>query len=222
MGGTKEVTGYTHLGARDYDPTLGHFLSRDPVVDLADPQQINGYAYSHNSPVTISDPTGTYDTCGNDDPFGNGACPPPVLPPGEPDEDRGGAPGSGSQTAGRGGHGNSGGHSSGGCFGGDRQTGVCAGDPGNQPKAEEPPVVEPPAQPAKSSILSGVGNLIKDQGIQIVVAGVAKLLTRFACKATATPVGIVACIAGVGAVSAGVDDHVIRFWHAFGDRRSVI
>lgn len=52
------LTGLTQLGARAYDPTLGKFLSVDPVLDLDDPQQNNGYAYSHNNPITKSDPTG--------------------------------------------------------------------------------------------------------------------------------------------------------------------
>ncbi|WP_204764494.1 RHS repeat-associated core domain-containing protein [Lentzea nigeriaca] len=34
------------------------FLSADPIVDNNDPRQLNGYAYSNNSPVTFSDPTG--------------------------------------------------------------------------------------------------------------------------------------------------------------------
>ncbi|MFC7533802.1 ricin-type beta-trefoil lectin domain protein, partial [Actinoplanes sp. GCM10030250] len=53
-----DSSGYTPLGARLYDPEVGRFLSADPVVDLADPLQQNGYAYAHNNPVTHSDPTG--------------------------------------------------------------------------------------------------------------------------------------------------------------------
>jgi RHS repeat-associated protein len=63
VGGTRDATGLTHLGAREYDPTLGRFISRDGVMDNADPQQMHGYAYSHNSPVTRSDPSGLIDTC---------------------------------------------------------------------------------------------------------------------------------------------------------------
>lgn len=55
---TSTVTGLTQLGARAYDPALGKFLSVDPVLDLNDPQQNNGYSYSHNNPVTKSDPSG--------------------------------------------------------------------------------------------------------------------------------------------------------------------
>ncbi|MEV0797432.1 RHS repeat-associated core domain-containing protein [Kribbella sp. NPDC050281] len=51
-------TGLTHLGAREYDPKLGRFISVDPLVDIADPQTLNAYAYSNNSPATFSDPDG--------------------------------------------------------------------------------------------------------------------------------------------------------------------
>lgn len=52
------VTGLTQLGARAYDPVLGKFLSVDPVLAPDNPVQNNGYAYSHNNPVTTSDPSG--------------------------------------------------------------------------------------------------------------------------------------------------------------------
>ncbi|CAL9498395.1 hypothetical protein SUDANB106_03412 [Streptomyces sp. enrichment culture] len=59
LGATRDdSSGYTQLGARMYDPAVGRFLSADPVLDLADPVQSNGYAYAHNNPVTLSDPTG--------------------------------------------------------------------------------------------------------------------------------------------------------------------
>ncbi|MFI1188670.1 ricin-type beta-trefoil lectin domain protein [Streptomyces californicus] len=59
LGATRDdASGYTPLGARLYDPVVGRFLSADPVLDLADPLQSNGYAYAHNNPVTLSDPTG--------------------------------------------------------------------------------------------------------------------------------------------------------------------
>ncbi|MFJ8085110.1 polymorphic toxin-type HINT domain-containing protein [Streptomyces sp. NPDC096205] len=60
VGGTDDTktTGLTHLGAREYDASTGRFISVDPVMDAYDPQQINGYAYSNNSPVTFSDPDG--------------------------------------------------------------------------------------------------------------------------------------------------------------------
>ncbi|MFG3661309.1 RHS repeat domain-containing protein [Streptomyces sp. NPDC047706] len=62
VGGTDETsdTGLVHLGAREYDPATGRFLSVDPVMDLTDPQQLNGYAYAENSPVTFSDRNGQW------------------------------------------------------------------------------------------------------------------------------------------------------------------
>ncbi|WP_089101568.1 ricin-type beta-trefoil lectin domain protein [Streptomyces hyaluromycini] len=61
LGGTDDTTtGLTHLGAREYDPDTGHFISADPVLDIADPLQMNGYAYANNNPVTKSDPTGLF------------------------------------------------------------------------------------------------------------------------------------------------------------------
>ncbi|MFC9394190.1 RHS repeat domain-containing protein [Streptomyces sp. NPDC057027] len=62
VGGTRDAdTGLTHLGAREYDPAIGRFVSVDPLMDLTDPLQLDGYGYSHNNPVTRSDPTGLYD-----------------------------------------------------------------------------------------------------------------------------------------------------------------
>ncbi|GGV33827.1 hypothetical protein GCM10010182_67030 [Actinomadura cremea] len=58
VGGTQDPTGLTHLGAREYDPETGRFISVDPLMDLAVPQSLNGYAYSENNPITGSDPDG--------------------------------------------------------------------------------------------------------------------------------------------------------------------
>ncbi|MFF3941667.1 RHS repeat-associated core domain-containing protein [Streptomyces phaeofaciens] len=51
-------TGLTHIGAREYDPATGRFLSVDPVLAPDDHESLNGYAYANNTPVTLSDPTG--------------------------------------------------------------------------------------------------------------------------------------------------------------------
>ncbi len=60
VGGTTDtVTGLTHLGAREYDPATGRFLSVDPVFTATDPQQMHGYTYANNNPLTHSDPAGT-------------------------------------------------------------------------------------------------------------------------------------------------------------------
>ncbi|WP_033259272.1 polymorphic toxin-type HINT domain-containing protein, partial [Kitasatospora setae] len=59
VGGTIEGTGFTNLGARQYDPATGRFLSVDPVFNGSDPQSWNGYAYANNNPVDHTDPSGT-------------------------------------------------------------------------------------------------------------------------------------------------------------------
>lgn len=60
IGGTDDSknTGLTHLGAREYDPATGRFISIDPLIEPTKPQSLNGYSYSENNPVTTSDPTG--------------------------------------------------------------------------------------------------------------------------------------------------------------------
>ncbi|MDQ0313352.1 RHS repeat-associated protein [Kitasatospora herbaricolor] len=59
VGGTKDdTTGLTNLGARQYDPTTGRFITPDPIIDAGDPQQWNAYTYSNNDPVNLSDPSG--------------------------------------------------------------------------------------------------------------------------------------------------------------------
>ncbi|MGW0469298.1 ricin-type beta-trefoil lectin domain protein [Streptomyces sp. NPDC003027] len=59
LGKTRDdASGFQPLGARLYDPVVGRFLSADPLLDLNDPLQSNGYAYAHNNPVTHADPTG--------------------------------------------------------------------------------------------------------------------------------------------------------------------
>ncbi|MGW4379730.1 polymorphic toxin-type HINT domain-containing protein [Kitasatospora sp. NPDC004531] len=66
LGGTDEPTGLTHLGARDYDPTIGRFTSVDPIIVTTDPQSLAGYTYSNNNPLTFSDPSGLMLNCGGE------------------------------------------------------------------------------------------------------------------------------------------------------------
>ncbi|WP_344899238.1 polymorphic toxin-type HINT domain-containing protein [Actinomadura meridiana] len=59
VGGTKDTgTGLTLLGARDYDPSTGRFISPDPILAPDDPQSLATYTYAGNNPVTLSDPSG--------------------------------------------------------------------------------------------------------------------------------------------------------------------
>ncbi|MDQ7911103.1 polymorphic toxin-type HINT domain-containing protein [Phytohabitans sp. ZYX-F-186] len=92
VGGTIDNTGLTHLGAREYDPKIGRFISVDPLLDLADPQQWNGYSYANNTPVTHSDPSGL---CITDSPgcFSEIGIPP--IPQEDPAQTGGGNGGSG-------------------------------------------------------------------------------------------------------------------------------
>ncbi len=60
---TDAAPGTVHLEARELDPGAGRFISVDPIADFGDPQQLNGYAYANNSPVTLSDPSGEFVSC---------------------------------------------------------------------------------------------------------------------------------------------------------------
>jgi RHS repeat-associated protein len=58
VGGFGDPTGLTHLGAREYDPDTGRFVSADPIVDHDDPQQVQGYSYASGNPMSFSDANG--------------------------------------------------------------------------------------------------------------------------------------------------------------------
>ncbi|CAM3770225.1 RHS repeat domain-containing protein [Kibdelosporangium persicum] len=61
VGGTIDAdTGLTQLGERAYDPSTGKFVSADPEIDYAEPQQMNAYAYANNNPTTYADPDGRF------------------------------------------------------------------------------------------------------------------------------------------------------------------
>ncbi|MCB5180955.1 polymorphic toxin-type HINT domain-containing protein [Streptomyces antimicrobicus] len=51
-------TSLTHIGAREYESQTGRFISVDPIIDLTDPLQMNGYTYANGNPVGNSDPSG--------------------------------------------------------------------------------------------------------------------------------------------------------------------
>ncbi|KQV11644.1 hypothetical protein ASE03_14115 [Kitasatospora sp. Root187] len=63
---TDTTTGLNLLGARNYDPAIGRFLTADPLFQPGDPNQMGGYTYSGNNPTTTSDPTGLQRNESND------------------------------------------------------------------------------------------------------------------------------------------------------------
>jgi RHS repeat-associated protein len=54
------TTGLTDIGAREYDPVTGTFISLDPVLESDDPLALNGYSYTDGNPVTQADPSGDF------------------------------------------------------------------------------------------------------------------------------------------------------------------
>jgi len=61
VNGTNDTSiGTIHLGAREYDPRLGRFISADPIFDHGDSRQMNGYAYANGNPLAFSDANGLY------------------------------------------------------------------------------------------------------------------------------------------------------------------
>lgn len=52
-GKKQDLTGLYYFNARYYDPTIGRFLSEDPLGD-----GMNWYSYCGSNPITFTDPTG--------------------------------------------------------------------------------------------------------------------------------------------------------------------
>lgn len=64
VGGTTDPANQlTNLGAREYSPALGRFLSNDPLLSPFDPQQANGFSYADDNPSTKVDPNGLRPIC---------------------------------------------------------------------------------------------------------------------------------------------------------------
>lgn len=59
------TTGLTHIGAREYEPATGRFISVDLLINIADPLQMNGYTYANGNPINQTDPSGL---CSGHDP----------------------------------------------------------------------------------------------------------------------------------------------------------
>jgi RHS repeat-associated protein len=57
-GAADTATGLTDLGAREYQPGTGSFISPDPLLKPYVPQNLNAYAYAADNPSTYSDPSG--------------------------------------------------------------------------------------------------------------------------------------------------------------------
>ncbi|WP_461712273.1 RHS repeat-associated core domain-containing protein [Streptomyces sp. DSM 41013] len=65
LGKTRDTTtGLTHVGAREYDPKIGQFISVDPLLESISAQTLNGYSYGAQNPLLFSDPTGMGLACG--------------------------------------------------------------------------------------------------------------------------------------------------------------
>ncbi|MFI1869746.1 polymorphic toxin-type HINT domain-containing protein [Streptomyces jumonjinensis] len=88
VGGTDDTknTGLTHLGAREYDPSTGRFISADPLLEIDKPQTLNGYTYAAQNPLTFSDPTGLGLYCGGSSGIGCPKRPDGTKGNGRPDD----------------------------------------------------------------------------------------------------------------------------------------
>ncbi|MFJ3902250.1 RHS repeat domain-containing protein [Streptomyces sp. NPDC090025] len=75
------TTGLTHIGAREYDPSIGQFISVDPLLSTDQHQSLNGYSYANQHPATSSDPTGLREVCSA---YGNSCTPTTSKPPAFP------------------------------------------------------------------------------------------------------------------------------------------
>jgi RHS repeat-associated protein len=77
----READGLVFLRARYYDPSVGRFVSRDPILLpmvgeyeslwflhylVVSPQRLHPYAYVRNNPINRIDPTGLTDRCLNE------------------------------------------------------------------------------------------------------------------------------------------------------------
>lgn len=56
-------TGLVSVGAREYDPSGGRFISADPLLIADDPAQTLGYSYANNNPMTLADASGLASVC---------------------------------------------------------------------------------------------------------------------------------------------------------------
>jgi len=57
-GDALAALGISQLGARLYDPAIGRFISRDPLLTTRTAATTNPYSFADNDPVNSADPTG--------------------------------------------------------------------------------------------------------------------------------------------------------------------
>lgn len=98
IGGTKNefrftgqaldpTTGLYFMRARYYDPTSGHFLTKDPLAgDARFPVTLNRYPYAANNPLKFIDPSGRQNNVTTVPPFNGTLTVPPNWPPPNPDQ----------------------------------------------------------------------------------------------------------------------------------------
>lgn len=56
-----DTTGLIHMNGRVYEPTLGRFLSADPIIQFPrSTQGLNRYTYVNNNPLSFTDPSGFF------------------------------------------------------------------------------------------------------------------------------------------------------------------
>jgi RHS repeat-associated protein len=67
-GDTAGTFGLVRLGARFYDPVIGRFLSRDPLLTPRTAASSNPYSFAFNDPANFTDPAGLDPCAGN--PYG--------------------------------------------------------------------------------------------------------------------------------------------------------
>jgi len=104
--GQREISGLGiyQFGARFYSPTMGRFLSADPMApNIANPQRLNRFTYALNNPVRFNDPTGFWidEGCGTGGGGGGTGCNLPGTGDGD-GEGGGGGGGDGEDNGGSG------------------------------------------------------------------------------------------------------------------------
>ncbi|WP_240439258.1 RHS repeat-associated core domain-containing protein [Streptomyces europaeiscabiei] len=215
-------TGLTHVGAREYDPKNGQFISVDPLLSLDQHQSLNGYTYANNTPVTASDPTGL-ESCGKHYCGPSNGTNKPYKPAKDPGSkcyksknrncglSGGGGNGGtgGTASTNSGGHTGSGGRGDSGDGGGWGWLTDSAENIGNYASAifSEPEIWWGAAETAGSIALMGIGG-------ETIIGGSAICLTGVGCIAGAPAVAGGVAMVGAGAV--GTADGIGRINNGLG------